>query len=113
VYTVAAGGTGSGNVAGGLAGGTSHWKGGLTWVGERGPELVNLPRGSRVYTASESKRMAQGRTASVGVGGGGGVTVVNVHVEGSLIHERDLENRIKRAVVQGGKRTGSFAGGYA
>lgn len=29
--------------------GTSNWRGGLSWVGERGPELVDLPRGSRVY----------------------------------------------------------------
>lgn len=29
-------------------------------VGERGPELVSLPRGSRVHTNTESKRMAAG-----------------------------------------------------
>lgn len=29
--------------------GTSNWRGGLTWVGEEGPEIVDLPRGSRVY----------------------------------------------------------------
>lgn len=28
--------------------GTDYWKGGLTMVGERGPELVNLPRGASV-----------------------------------------------------------------
>jgi hypothetical protein len=32
----------------GNANGTEHWKGGPTWVGERGPEIVNLPRGSEV-----------------------------------------------------------------
>ncbi len=31
------------------AGGTDYWRGGLTWVGEEGPEIVDLPRGSRVY----------------------------------------------------------------
>ena len=40
------------------AAGTSYWRGGLTWVGEEGPELVNLPRGSAVYSAQESKTMA-------------------------------------------------------
>jgi len=30
------------------AGGTDDWSGGATWVGERGPELVNLPMGSQV-----------------------------------------------------------------
>src|SRR3546814_17861296 len=32
----------------GNANGTSFWGGGLSWVGERGPELVALPRGARV-----------------------------------------------------------------
>jgi len=32
-------------------------KGGMTVVGERGPELVNLPKGSRVHSNSDSKKM--------------------------------------------------------
>jgi hypothetical protein len=32
-----------------FAGGTSYAPGGLAVVGENGPELVNLPRGSQVY----------------------------------------------------------------
>lgn len=28
--------------------GTDNWRGGLTWVGERGKELVNLPKGAQV-----------------------------------------------------------------
>ena len=39
------------------ADGTDYWPGGLTWVGERGPELVSLPRGSRVYNAEDSRNM--------------------------------------------------------
>lgn len=31
------------------AGGTNFWRGGPTWVGENGPEIVDLPRGSKVY----------------------------------------------------------------
>lgn len=30
------------------AAGTNNWRGGPTWVGERGPEIVNLPAGSQV-----------------------------------------------------------------
>jgi hypothetical protein len=30
------------------AGGTDNWPGGLSWVGENGPEVVNLPRGAQV-----------------------------------------------------------------
>lgn len=40
--------------------------GGMAVVGERGPELVSLPRGSRVHSNSASKKMA-----------GGGTTIVN------------------------------------
>ena len=39
------------------ADGTDYWRGGLTWVGERGPELVSLPQGSRVYSAEDSHSM--------------------------------------------------------
>jgi len=34
--------------------------GGMTLVGEAGPELVNLPRGSHVYNNKDSKQMASG-----------------------------------------------------
>lgn len=39
------------------ADGTDFWGGGLTWVGERGPEIVELPRGSKVHNAEDSRRM--------------------------------------------------------
>lgn len=44
----------------GFASGTSFAPGGLALVGERGPELVNLPRGSQVHTTSETQRMLGG-----------------------------------------------------
>jgi hypothetical protein len=34
--------------AGHEAGGTDDWSGGPTWVGEQGPEILNLPRGSQI-----------------------------------------------------------------
>lgn len=33
------------------ADGTTNWRGGMTWVGERGPELLTLPRGSAITPA--------------------------------------------------------------
>lgn len=39
------------------AGGTDAWRGGLTWLGEAGPELVDLPQGSRVYSNQESRNI--------------------------------------------------------
>ncbi|MFI3230780.1 MAG: hypothetical protein R3Y29_04425, partial [bacterium] len=34
--------------------GTNSWSGGLTWVGEEGPELLDLPSGSRILPNKES-----------------------------------------------------------
>lgn len=45
--------------------GTRSWRGGLTWVGEQGPELVDVPQGSRIFNNGDSMAMA----------GGGGVAV--------------------------------------
>ena len=46
------------------AGGTQNWRGGLTWVGESGPELVSLPRGSQIYSNQESRNMGGGTDTS-------------------------------------------------
>ncbi|WP_082495323.1 tape measure protein [Aeromicrobium sp. Leaf291] len=51
--------------------GTDNWRGGLTWVGERGPELINLPKGSQVHTAQESKRIANMKPKAADSGFGG------------------------------------------
>lgn len=42
-------------VAPAFARGTDYAPGGMALVGEEGPELVNLPRGSRVHTAQETR----------------------------------------------------------
>ncbi len=46
----------------GFANGTNFAPGGLALVGERGPELVNLPRGSQVYNNRLTAAMAGGGT---------------------------------------------------
>lgn len=51
------------------ASGNDNWRGGLTWVGEAGPELVALPRGSQIYNAQDSRNM-------------GGSQVININVNG-------------------------------
>lgn len=38
------------------AGGTASWQGGLTWVGERGPELLFLPKGTGIMDSASSIR---------------------------------------------------------
>lgn len=51
---------GGGNVSpiGNNAAGTTNWRGGWSWVGENGPELINLPQGSTVKTAQESRNVS-------------------------------------------------------
>ncbi|MBR6474001.1 MAG: hypothetical protein IKS98_00940 [Lachnospiraceae bacterium] len=36
------------------ASGTDNWQGGSTWVGEEGPELVTLPKGSKISPADQA-----------------------------------------------------------
>ena len=42
-----------------LAGGTDNWKGGLAQINEKGGEVVDLPRGTRVYPHDESVQIAK------------------------------------------------------
>lgn len=44
-----------GNYPGQNASGNDNWRGGLTWVGESGPELVSLPSGSQIYSNQDSR----------------------------------------------------------
>lgn len=46
--------------------GTDYWRGGMTWVGEEGPELVSLPRGSQIRSAPESAAVAGGTVINIG-----------------------------------------------
>ena len=74
------GGGGSGGT-GNNAIGSQNWRGGMTMVGETGPELVMLPRGSRIFGAQETQRMA---AAPAGVA----VTVESMVVRSEMdIHE--------------------------
>lgn len=73
---------------GGRAGGSSWAPGGLTLVGERGPELVVMPPGAEVMTNGQSNRFS---------GGGGGAPVVNVTINGVRIdNERDMQRQAYR-----------------
>lgn len=47
------------------AGGTENWRGGLTWVGEAGPELALLPRGTQISSNQESRQMMRNTTIYV------------------------------------------------
>jgi phage-related minor tail protein len=45
-----------------LAKGTNFFEGGLAIVGEQGPELVSMPRGSQVFPAGQTREMLGGGT---------------------------------------------------
>ena len=62
------------NLVPGFATGTAFAPGGLALVGERGPELVNLPRGSQVFPNAEAMRALMGA---------GGNTTINIYDSGN------------------------------
>lgn len=107
-HTTSHGGKGGGtsfNPFGGLipglfghAQGTGYWRGGPQVMNELGPEIVTLPTGSRIDTASMSaskRRMA---------GGGAPPVIVNLHVAGSVISaERDVVGLLEGAAHRGVK----------
>jgi hypothetical protein len=67
--------------------GTNYASGGMTLVGEHGPEIINLPAGSQVNTAWQS------RQSSTGTGGGHTVVIQNYN----SYNERD-DNRFFRDI---------------
>lgn len=91
------GGSNDSNDGGSGAAGIPFARGGLTLVGERGPELVMLPRGSRVHNAEDTARMT-GQTISV---------TVNATVA-SDIDAESLAYRIA-SIIQRRQRAGAYA----
>lgn len=68
--------------------GTKNHPGGLAIVGEEGPEVVDLPKGSKVYTNEESRNM---------LSSGGDTFVFNVNM-------RDIDDLVEYARQQRDKR---------
>lgn len=72
---------------------------GMTWVGEQGPELAELPPGTRVHPAGQSQRMAQEMS------GGGGKrepVVLELRSSGNAVDDFLLERLRESIRVQGG-----------
>ena len=64
-----------------FAGGTSYARGGMSLVGERGPELMNVPRGSQIYNANQtSTMMSSGHTFNITLNASGSVAE-SLHAE--------------------------------
>lgn len=70
------------------ASGTSYHPGGTALVGERGPELVNLPRGSSVQNASATRSILRGGNT------------VNIYIDGARRSDDDLANTVARKLLE-------------
>lgn len=99
IQTIRTGGKGGGGKGGGKGGGgadgqatgTKSAEGGMTLVGERGPELVNLPKGASVHTARETAGL-MGNTITVNM-------VNNLAQEGKSVDQiiNELTQRLQAA----------------
>ncbi|GGA23914.1 hypothetical protein [Neptunicoccus cionae] len=83
----------SGSLIGNNALGTDNWRGGLSWVGERGPELVNLPMGAQVIPNNK-----------IGSMGGGGMRfsyAPNIDARGASVQAvQELDQRMRADAAQ-------------
>lgn len=87
----AAAGTESADVPA-FATGVRNFAGGLALVGEQGPELISLPRGTDVYTNDDTRDLLSSRS--------GTTLVINVDARGSN-DERAVEAAVERGIVSG------------
>jgi len=79
----------TGSLFGANALGTDNWRGGMSWVGEKGPELVNLPRGAQVIPNNKIGQMG-------GSGGGDFVYAPVIDARGaSLSAVQELDQRMR------------------
>jgi len=76
-----------------FATGTFFAPGGLALVGESGPEMVALPRASRVYSAGETQRMT-----------GGATFYFQFAAPATAYDERRVELAVERAMLRAGVR---------
>ena len=91
----------------GFAGGVRNFGGGLAVVGERGPELMALPRGSSVFSNGESRRMIAGAQASGG-NQTNNLTIINNGPAAGADLLRDITWSLKYAVGAGVRTSGAI-----
>ncbi|WP_234539439.1 phage tail protein [Streptomyces shenzhenensis] len=121
-----------GKASGGIVGAAASGglRSDLTWVGEHGPELLDLPAGARVWSNPDSRRLAAGqapwasmlnspRRAGGSAASGGREQVVRVEVE--IVPPRGGEHGIQDAFLKiirqsirlrGGNVQRVLSGGY-
>ena len=92
-----------------MAGGTDNWVGGLVQVSERGGEILDLPRGTRIYPHDKSVAMAraEGRRMS------GNNISVNVTGNNFTVREEADINKIGDAIARKLSMAVSNRGGWS
>jgi len=86
--------------------GTEYWGGGISLVGENGPELVSMARGSRVTPAAETRRMLAGNDNRGG-------STNHFHLEGAVVTQDLLDQMVQignGAAVRGAAGGSEMAG---
>ena len=93
--------------------GTSFFKGGTATIHERGAEIVDLPRGSRIYPHAESLKIAYNEGRAQGGGGKGGTINITVAKLADAIQVRDNSDieAIAAAIANKIERTAQNLGG--
>ena len=100
--TLGTGGSGGLHGVGVNASGTPNWRGGWTTVGEKGPELMNLPRGTQIIP----------HEASLNTPIGGGISIAKLADQIVVREDADID-RIGDAVVRKLRMAASMRGGYS
>ena len=83
--------------------GTKYWRGGLSVVGEHGPELVQMPSGSKVYTNTETNFILnsdkQGRqSTNTGTTVDSSITIAKI-ADTIVVREESDIDKIANAIV--------------
>lgn len=81
---------GGGGGAPGLATGGTVKRSGLTWVGERGPELLNLPRGAQVTSNRDSMDLLGTQAPQINL---------EINLNGPVYGLDDLKRQIKEVIA--------------
>lgn len=82
------------------ASGTNNWEGGRTWINENGPEIVDLPQGTRIHPHDESLRLEyqRGVADSQRNGLGGNITIAKL-ADSIVVHDQQDIDDIATALV--------------
>ena len=89
----------------GRAIGDSSWRGGLVQVHERGGEILDLPRGTRIYPHDVSMRMAKGGQSQM-------INIPKLADQIIVREEADID-RIGDRLVQKIRKSSENRGGYS